>query len=98
VGGGVAYDLEPWAFGLQYSRGRFEIAAEDPDEDDRFLDSGDNFTLNRVVGVAELALGPGIKLDAELGYTWTDADGNRDLGEADNYHAFEIGLGTAIEF
>ena len=98
VGGGLAYDLEPWMVGLQYSYGRFDIANEDPDDDTRFFDSHDDFTMNRMVAVAELQLGPGISADAEFGYTWADADNNEEFRQADDYDAFEFGIGTAIEF
>ncbi len=98
VGGGVAYDLEPWVVGLQYSYSNLDISAEDPDDDTRFRDSGDDFSMSRVVLVAEYVFGPGISIDGELGYTWTDSDGNDDLAEAEDYDAFEFGIGTAIEF
>jgi len=98
VGGGIEYDLEPWTIGLQYSHGRFDIANEFEDNDTRFFDSGDNFTLNRLVATAELEFAPGINFDAELGYTWANADGNSEQKEADGYDAIEFGIGSAIEF
>lgn len=98
AGGGVAYDMDPWTFGLQYSYSNLDILAQSATDDTHFFDSGDNFTMNRVVATADYELGPGINLDGELGYTWTNADGNDDVSQANDYNAFEIGIGTAITF
>ena len=88
AGGGVAYTLDAWTFGAQYSHQLAEV------------DGGgnDDFTMDRAVLTANYALGPGIDLDAAIGYTWQDVSGP-DFDEADdNYDAVEIGLGTAITF
>jgi len=45
-------------------------------------------------------LGPGIDLDGEIAYTWTDADpaSAPDFSEFADYDALEIGTGISIEF
>jgi hypothetical protein len=57
----------------------------------------DDFTMDRAVLTANYALGPGIDLDGEVGYTWLDTDPET-ADDVDDYQAFEIGIGTAITF
>jgi hypothetical protein len=97
AGGGVAYTLDAWTFGAQYARfhGEFDTVNEDDG-----IDIHEERDLNRVVATVNYALGPGISVDGELGYTWIDAD-NEEGGQfafQDGYDAFEIGIGTAINF
>jgi hypothetical protein len=56
--------------------------------------------MDRVVLTGNYAMGPGINIDAELGYTWIDTDPEADIDgdDIDDYQAFEIGLGTNITF
>jgi predicted porin len=92
LGVGAAYELEPWAFGIGYSILQADIAiAEAPDED---------FTQQRAAVTASYELGAGIDLDAELAYTWTDADPESasDFSDLADYDAVEIGTGIAVEF
>ena len=48
------------------------------------------------------ALGPGIDIDGEIGYTWVDTDPKTAPRSAatdvDDYNALEIGIGTNITF
>jgi hypothetical protein len=53
--------------------------------------------MDRAVLTANYALGPGIDLDGEVGYTWVDTDSDT-IDNLDNYDALEIGIGTAITF
>lgn len=98
AGIGAAYAMDAWTFGAQYSHR--EINA---DVDFNGVDT-DHFdiTQDRVVLTAIYALGPGITVDGELGYTWLDTDPAEDIffeGEsADGYDAFEIGIGTTLTF
>jgi predicted porin len=87
AGGGVAYTLDAWTFGAQYSHQLADI------------DGGatDDFTMDRAVLTANYALGPGIDLDGSVGYTWADADPEAP-DTVDDYDALEIGIGTAITF
>jgi predicted porin len=90
AGAGIAYSMDPFTVGLQYSHGEFDIDDEGGDDSDANID---RFTLT-----GNYALGPGIAIDAELAYTTQDVSGP-DFDEADdNYDAFEIGIGTNITF
>ena len=91
AGGGIAYTLDAWTFGAQYSHQLAEV------------DGGgnDDFTMDRAVLTANYALGPGIDIDGEVGYTWIDTDpeaGTVDATNIDDYDGLEIGIGTAITF
>jgi hypothetical protein len=46
---------------------------------------------------ANYALGPGIDIDGEVGYTWIDTDPETP-DSVDDYDGLEIGIGTAITF
>ena len=86
AGGGVAYTMDAWTFGAQYSHQLADVKGSD-----------DEFTMDRAVVTANYALGPGIDVDGEVGYTWLDTDPETADG-VDDYQAFEIGIGTAITF
>jgi outer membrane protein OmpU len=90
VGIGAEYELDDWTFGLGYSLGRADIDIRNSGDDD--------FTLQRAVVTADYELGPGIDVDAELGYTRQDVSGPDFADSADDYDAIEIGIGTSIEF
>ena len=87
AGGGVAYTLDAWTFGAQYSHQLADLDGS----------SNDDLTMDRAVLTANYALGPGIDLDGEVGYTWVDTDSD-DADIVDNYDGLEIGIGTAITF
>jgi predicted porin len=87
AGGGVSYTMDAWTFGAQYSHQLAEVK-----------DGGnDDFTMDRAVLTTNYALGPGINLDGEVGYTWIDTDPET-ADNVDDYQALEIGIGTAITF
>ncbi len=87
AGGGVAYTMDAWTVGAQYSHQLADVKG-----------GGNNdFTMDRAVLTANYALGPGINLDGEVGYTWLDTDPETP-GNVDDYDAWEIGIGTAITF
>ncbi len=79
--------MDAWTFGAQYSHQLAEV------------DGGgnDDFTMDRAVLTANYALGPGIDLDGEVGYTWVDTDPETP-DNVDDYDGLEIGIGTAITF
>lgn len=87
AGGGVAYTMEAWTFGAQYSHQLADVKGG----------GNDDFTMDRAVLTANYALGPGINLDGEVGYTWIDTDPET-AGNVDDYDALEIGIGTALTF
>ena len=92
AGGGVAYTLDAWTFGAQYSHQLSDLD---------LAGGGDaDFTMDRAVLTANYALGPGIDIDGEVGYTWIDSDPETTVGgdDVDDYDGFEIGIGTAITF
>jgi outer membrane protein OmpU len=92
AGAGIAYSIDAWTVGAQYSHGDSENDGE----------LGGESTQDRIVLTGNYAMGPGINIDAEVGYTWVDVseDGVSTFGgEAfDNYDALEIGIGTNITF
>ena len=98
AGIGMAYAMDAWTFGAQYSHRSIRA-----DIDFNGVDS-DHFDIDqdRAVLTALYALGPGISIDAELGYTWLDTDPKEDIffegDSADDYDALEFGIGTAISF
>ena len=92
AGIGAAYTMEAWTFGAQYSH---------LDQESENSATSDEFQQDRVTLTGNYALGPGINLDGEVGYTWVDTDpegGTVDATEVDDYNALEIGIGTNITF
>lgn len=98
AGIGASYAMDAWTFGLQYSHRE--------DENEILSSTLDDFdgTQDRIVATVNYALGPGIKVDAELGYSWIDTDPELENASttipegADDYGAIEIGIGTSIAF
>jgi predicted porin len=88
AGGGISYTMDAWTVGAQYSH-------QDTDDD---ASGGTDFTMDRAVLTGNYAMGPGINIDAELGYTWTDTDPENGGGFDDDYQGLEIGIGTNITF
>jgi hypothetical protein len=85
AGGGMAYNLDAWTFGLQYSYSDFEFIA--PNVDRR---------INTLALTTNYDLGPGIAIDGTLQYAWAHADSADE--EAHGYDSFGIGLGTSFNF
>ena len=87
--GGVSYNVDAWTVGLGYSHGHFGLIDVD--------DSNSHVTQDRIVLTGNYDMGPGIALDAEIGYTWTGTNlQNEDA--VDNYDSLELGIGTAFTF
>jgi len=96
AGGGIAYTHDAWVFGLQYSYADGELSLDAPG-----LVDSDGFDLvqQRAVATVNYALGPGIQIDGEIGYTWSDIDPEVSLvGEDPDYDGLEFGIGSAITF
>jgi predicted porin len=93
AGAGISYTMDAWTVGLQYSH-------LDSDNDGS-SDTAD-FQQDRAVITGNYAMGPGINLDAEVGYTWVDTDPegalNSEGNTVDDYQSLEIGIGTNITF
>jgi len=93
AGGGASYGIDAWSVGIQGSHGRFEGTgpvshAQLP---------GGHRTLNRVILTGSYEMGPGVLLDAELGYTWFNDTADSD-DETDDYSAFDVGVGSKLTF
>jgi outer membrane protein OmpU len=99
AGGGIAYRYDAWTFGAQYSYREdtldIFVATGFPT-----VDSEIKRQQQRLVATVNYALGPGINLDAEIGYTWVDFDPEQPISTVtdENYDAVEFGIGTAITF
>jgi hypothetical protein len=93
AGGGIAYTINAWTIGAQYSH---------LDADTGSTPGLSDFTQDRVVLTGIYSVGPGIDIDAEIGYTWVDTDPegatNADGIEVDGYNGLEFGIGTALTF
>jgi hypothetical protein len=99
AGAGVAYSMDAWTVGLQYSHGDSENDGS----------NGGESTQDRAILTGNYAMGPGINIDASIAYTWVDVDEDglstfggdaAEVGDGffDNYNALEIGIGTNITF
>jgi outer membrane protein OmpU len=86
AGGGLAYTMDAWIFGAQYSYSHI----------DGVDDAGSNRKIHQAVLTAQYAMGPGIMLDGELGYA--HADGSSADAANGGYDSFNFGLGTAFTF
>jgi len=94
AGGGASYGVDAWTVGIQGSHGTYDATAGGGDGD------GGHRSLNRVILTGSYEMGPGVLLDAELGYTWFDdtgdaADADDDI---DSYSAFDVGVGSKFTF
>lgn len=97
-GAGVTYNVDAWTVGLGWSHGEYEIAGEGLDPDD----NEDELDIIQLTG--SYALGPGIAIDAMVGYNDFEDDafsGAASAGtssSAGDYDSFEVGLGVSINF
>jgi predicted porin len=86
AGGGIAYTIDAWTIGAQYSHAKYEGLTE----------AGKDRNINTVALTGKYAMGPGINLDGTLQYNWADGDkGDQAHG---GYDSFGIGLGTSFTF
>jgi predicted porin len=86
AGGGVSYTVDAWTVGAQYSF----THVEDVDT------LGANRHVHQIELTGQYAMGPGINLDAGIGYT--HADGGKGDAAHGGYDSFNIGLGTSFTF
>jgi hypothetical protein len=94
AGGGFAYTMDPFVFGLQGSHGHY-------DGTDAFsltANPGGSRDLNRVIATLNYAMAPGVELDAEIGYTWFHDSGDAATEEQDHYNAFNVAIGSVFTF
>jgi hypothetical protein len=92
AGGGASYGVDAWTVGIQGSHGTYDAGVTGG--------NGDNGgrSLNRVILTGAYEMGPGVLLDAELGYTWFDDDSTGTDEGNDDYSAFDVGIGSKFTF
>jgi len=97
AGGGASYGVDAWTVGIQGSHGTYDglglggPAGGAPNP-------GGHRSLNRVILTGSYEMGPGVLLDAELGYTWFHDSGDAATEDTDNYSAFDVGIGSKLTF
>jgi predicted porin len=90
IGAGLAYTIDAWTLGLQYSHGNYDHL--DSSGATPKLTGSDK--IDRIVATTQYDLGSGVTIDGEIGYTWLHAVD----AAVDHASSVEIGLGTAISF
>jgi len=95
AGGGLSYGVDAWTVGLQGSHGHYDGAGS---AQSLVSNPGGSRNLNRVILTGNYALGPGVDLDAELGYTWFHDSGDGVDDDKDNYNAFNVAIGSKLTF
>jgi outer membrane protein OmpU len=93
AGGGASYGVDAWTVGIQGSHGTFNASSAGGGNGD-----GGHDSLNRVILTGSYEMGPGVLLDAELGYTWFDDTSDAANNDNDDYSAFDIGIGSKFTF
>jgi outer membrane protein OmpU len=94
AGAGASYTMDAWTFGMQGSHGHYNGT----DAFSFTADPGGSRNLNRVIATTQYALGPGVMLDGELGYTWFHDSGDALTDGEQHYHAFDASIGSAFTF
>ena len=63
-------------------------------------DPGGSRDLNRVILTGSYEMGPGVLLDAEVGYTWFHDSGHASAATDNNnsYDAVDVGIGSKFTF
>jgi hypothetical protein len=95
AGGGASYGIDAWTVGIQGSHGHYDglgsaqSLAQNP---------GGSRNLDRVILTGNYTLGPGVDLDAELGYTWFHDSGDAADNDTDSYHAASVAIGSTLRF
>ncbi len=93
AGGGASYGVDAWTVGIQ---GSHETASATPSGGGN--GDGGNATSNRVILTGSYEMGPGVLLDAELGYTWYKDNADGVDNDRDKYSAFDVGIGSKFTF
>lgn len=87
AGGGMAYKFDAFTLGAQYSYSSVQ---------DIGGTQGNNRRIHQVELTGQYAMGPGVSLDAGIGYAHADGD-NTDKANG-GYDSFNVGLGTSFTF
>jgi len=93
AGGGASYGVDAWTVGIQGSHGNFSATPAGGGDGD-----GGSATSDRVILTGSYEMGPGVLLDAELGYTWYKDNSDAADDDVDSYHAFDVGIGSKFTF
>jgi len=95
AGGGASYGIDAWTVGVQGSHGHYAAAGLG------FApDANGSRDLNRVIATGSYEMGPGVLLDAEVGYTWfhDSGDASSNAGFNRSYDAVDVGVGSKFTF
>jgi hypothetical protein len=104
AGGGASYGIDAWTVGIQGSHAHMEAAAAAGAGGSLFGGGvggdgdGGHSNTNRVILTGSYEMGPGVLLDAELGYTWFNDTSEAANGDTDDYSAFDVGIGSKFTF
>jgi hypothetical protein len=94
AGLGLSYGVDDWTIGLQGSHGFYN-----GENIGSAANVGGSRKLDRVIVTGSYALGPGVTLDAELGYThFSDNGSTFSQAMPDVYNAADIQIGSALTF
>jgi hypothetical protein len=95
AGAGASYNVDAWTVGLQGSHGHYAgtgpalAFGQDP---------GGSRNLDRLILTGNYDLGPGVSLDAEVGYTWFHDSGDGVPDAQDHYHGADVSIGSRFTF
>jgi hypothetical protein len=101
AGGGVSYKMDAWTIGAQFSHAYYNGTPGDyniPAGEGNPLAEAGHRTNNRAVITGMYDMGPGVILDGNVGYSWYKDTDPATPGVADDYHAFEVGIGSTFNF
>jgi hypothetical protein len=95
AGGGISYGIDAWTVGLQGSHGTYDGTGA---AQSLVSNPGGSRNLNRVILTGNYALGPGVDVDAELGYTWFHDSGDAADNDTDSYGGASVAIGSKLTF
>jgi hypothetical protein len=95
AGGGISYGVDAWTVGLQGSHGTYDGTGA---AQSLVSNPGGTRNLNRVILTGNYALGPGVDVDAELGYTWFHDSGDAADNDTDSYNGASVAIGSKLTF
>ena len=97
AGGGASYGVDAWTVGIQGSHGTFNRSSSAAAAALVGNDGGHD-SNNRIILTGSYEMGPGVLLDAELGYTWFRDTSDTADEDTNKYSAFDVGIGSKFTF